>query len=331
MGVTIGYAGTFDEELLPEELGDILGAIARDQGWGIRPLELAPEAARVGPETLHRPRIKGVALLPHAASDPLPFLIEPTTRTLLDSYAHHSGDEAVTLSQGPLVNVHFGGTEIHEEICRMLHRLREECFSDLVVDDETGYFATESDADLARGYEKAWRILRRGVEELLAEGARHFEVAGFGFHLDERQAAAEFDLLEAEERRFIEELDAALQTDPGLLCTAFDEEILGAPALDRMASRTDEQEERRPDPEDPEMVLLAHELGAAFGRLLVANLAGHWMKDDEGNLFLGNVGGTGLRVDPFQIAARRILIGPEHAFERHLRLFESFREHLHDL
>ena len=82
------------------------------------------------------------------------------------------------------------------------------------------------------------------------------------------------------------------------------------------------------DVEGPEAEQIAHALGATFGQTVATNLGGHWEVDPDEGLVLTEIGGVGLIMNPFQVAASRIAHGPSHAFEYHFAVYRDLARRL---
>src|SRR5262249_46651204 len=73
--------------------------------------------------------------------------------------------------------------------------------------------------------------------------------------------------------------------------------------------------------EGPDADALVLQAGAYFGRTVASVLGGAWRSED-GRLVPGDVGRSGLVVDPFQVARDRILHGPPWSFVHHLEVYD---------
>ena len=328
MGVNLSFQGSLDPEVDRATFFDRVREFSREMEWGCQPLDLPSRYATLGAREFVDAKIQGLVLLPHFACEPLPVLMVEDAGILVDSFVRDEREQGVTLDPEPMVSTLFAGAAVHQEICAFLHELRTRFVTNLVVDDEAGFFDEGDAGKLAECFRQAWAALGRELSQAAASGSNDLEVAGFEYVRDEIGAGGdEFGRISAEDQQLLRDLEALLSARYGGLGLTLEPSAGGVEDLDLLMTEADQQEWGA-DPGDPETEAFAHGLGALLGRAIVNILGGTWVRDPQEGLVLRNVGGAGLRLNPFQIAANRLVRGPVYGFTQHLELLENLTRHL---
>ncbi|MAG57154.1 MAG: hypothetical protein CMJ83_12745 [Planctomycetes bacterium] len=325
MGVTISFRGRQESASLRQQALDQARAFATEMEWGHRPLELSARRGFLGSQVLETPHLRGLSLIPHFACEPIPMLFSETTGHLLDAQVWDEGQNDVQLLDQVMVKTHFGGPEVHSEVCDFLANLKEHVLPDLDVDDETGFFKTADLAARDQSFDAAWDAVLADVPRR-PEPGEVFAIGGFEFH-----GPRFLDPIGPEQEKMLQDLEAWLTVRYGGFGLTFERTHDGIENLDLLMHEAD-TEGWFDDLGSAEAEGLAHGLGATFGAILAELLGGEWTPggddDDDEGLVLHNVGRIGLSVDPFQIAAERIAHGPSHAFVHHVTAFEELARRL---
>lgn len=328
MGVSISFRGAQPSPPLRAAALSFAREHASAMEWRVEAVSLERPQAFLGTRVFECARIEGVSLLPHFACEPLPLVFLDGPGLLVDSFVRDEGRNEVSLTDGPLLKTQFAGPAVHEEVCDFLAELKRRFVPDLEVDDESGFYAGRDREALEAAYAAAWKEIAAQVRDSLREGSAVFEVGGF--HFDRAgvdSSGGEWSLLEAEHRALVEQAEAWLASRFGGLGYKLDRTRASVEDLDLVMSDADD-EGWAEQLDDPDVEAFVHASGAAFGRTLAALLGGAWRFDEEDGLVLADVGGLGLRVNPFQVAADRLVGGPAHGFGHHLGLFDAFVRHL---
>lgn len=326
MGLCLSFLGSLPDRRARRAALEFASAFATDNEWTATPVSISRPKATLAGRPLSDVRVEGVSLLPHFACEPLPLLFLDGPGTLVDLFMKDEGDDRIGLTAEPIVKTHFAGAAVHDEVCRFLRELRERFLPNLRVDDESGYFADPDRERLARALDTEWTTI---LGEIAADlGAMPFELGGFQIVPAEAgPPAEEFAALTPEQRDAVLRSETWLLTRYGGFGTTLDRSRASVADLDLLMSDADD-EHYADRGEDEDVVDFAGATGAHFGRILVQLLGGFWTVDEEEGLQLRDVGGIGLRVNPFDVAAARVGGGPPHDFERYLEVFEEFRRRL---
>jgi hypothetical protein len=329
MGVSIGISGAVRSEQVRRDLLRWAGAAARELDWSSRPVALSFKKARLRSGSssawLEMAEARGVSLLPHFACEQLPLVFVDGDGTLVEEMVEASGGDAPTLLGGAIVKTQFSGPAVHREICEFLGALRQSFAPDLAIDDETGFFESRDEAALNRTFAESWDAIARGVQPDLRPGARLL-VGGFRVEVPEKPVGDELSALSKDERALLVSADRACINKLSGFGTTLDHSRASVSDLELAISDVDEPGYVK-DADSPEVVALAAEAGAYFGRTLVALLGGAWVTE-EGRPVVVDIGRSGLVVDPFQVARDRILQGPPFGFVNHLEVYETLVKHL---
>ena len=328
MGVSLTFQGRLEEAADQEALEAFLRAFARDMEWTVQPLDLAPRQARLGAEVLETPRIHGFVLIPHFACEPIPVVPVGDRRVLVDSYAKAETHDEIRLEAEILVKTQFAGPEVHKEVCHFLTETERAWAPGLTVDDETGWYSSQDETRLVDAFQAGWEKIAAWVRgQRFAPGAE-FEIGGCPIVQPEPEdAPEEFDRVDQDNRELILGLEQELTLEHGGLGITFEPGAEGIENLDLLMLEA-ETSGLGSDLESPAAESFVHRTGSVFGRCLVATLGGRWAVSEEEGLVLSNVGGIGLELDPFLVAARRLVLGAPHGFGLHLRLYQALALHL---
>lgn len=323
MGVRLSYKGHAGVEGGRAEAFRFARRFAHDMQWAVQPLSQQPRAARLGDQVLERPRLEGLALIPHFACEPLPLVFAGEQGTLVDSFLGDPGSGTARMNPEPMVKTQFAGLEAHEEICRFLDELKQGFVADLEVDDETGFHETRDRSALQAHMDRGWERLAARIRASGLEPGRIFQVAGFEFEVPRSGSGEpeEFAEVDDEVRDLIRKLEGLLMTRYSGMGLELDRTRRSVEDLDLLMMEADEEGLAK-RPEDPETEAFVHQVGAYFGRTVVRELGGTWKVRGEEGVELCKVGGVGLRLNPFEIATGRLLQGPAYGFGLHLHLFD---------
>lgn len=323
MGITISFTGSVKEPAARTRVLSFAEEFARDHEWGLKALELRPERAVIGQRSLKSPSARGVVLCPHFASEPIPMVFLEPMGELVDSFAKSEIDGSVRFSAGPIVKTQFAGVRAHREICTFLKLLQTQDVPSLKVDDETDFFDRQDEDRLQARFAESWSALASQFKELRSRPEEKFMVGGFNFRAGTSEPVSEFFRITEEHQAMLLQAEAWLMTRFSGFGTNLDRTKESIQDLDLLMSDADDQDfAERPD--DPSVELFVHGVGVYFGRTLVAHYGGSWEFDEDEGLVLGNVAGIGLEVDPFQIAADRLVHGPPFGFDLHTELVDDF-------
>jgi hypothetical protein len=327
VGKSIAISGTVGPPEAREALFRWVRARAAELEWNVRPIDLSFARASLrtagGKLPLAVPKARGLSLLPHFACEEIPLICVGPEGTLVDEAVDDAAGGAPTFLPGTIVKTQFAGAASHREICEVLLEIRERFAPGLAVDDETGYFASRDDAALARALDEGWSEIReRIVADRPAPGSG-FQVGHLQFEVPAEAPGKEFDAIAKADSAVVASADRAFVGRFGGFGTTLDHSRDSVLDFELAISDFDGANEV----EGLEMLELASESGAYFGRTLVAVLGGAWKREDD-RLVVADVGRTGLVVDPFQVAEDRLAHGPPHSFVHHFELYETVARHL---
>lgn len=320
MGVTIAYSGQLADTGKHAELRAFLRDHAREMEWRLEPLERVLPSATLGGRPLENVRLAGAVLLPHVASEPLPILWVEETGQLCDLVMRENDSGPVELQAEVLVKTQFAGPEAHVEIIEFLEEFARRFAPGLGVEDETEFAAKRDEAALRAAFDAAWSELLTPLRET---GAPPTFAIG-GFEIDATQAGKPgddpFSRLSDEQREIITTLGDQLRASYGGFGLQLGDDASGLEDLDLLMIEIDPMQLPRTGRQG-EADAMAHQLGAAFGQAITRQLGGTWKVDEESGLTLTNVGGVGLSVNPFQVAAERLVYGPSYSFHNHFTAY----------
>ena len=328
MGVTIGYPGLQPDEDIRTESLAWARSFAADMEWAVEEIDVERPRGSLGHRVLEVPRIGGLSLLPHFACEPVPLLFLETTGHLIDSILLDEGEGDITLQDEALVKTHFAGPVIHAEICQFLAQLRQQFIPDLYVDDETGFFETGDTDRLNRAFNESWGGILEAVAELRDEPGSIFEIGGIAVRVPAEDRPAGTDAqLPSDHKNLLDELETWLMTRYGGFGLDFNRSAESVEHLDLLMLEAD-REGWCDDPEDEETERLAYAMGATFGRTVAATIGGQWEVDENEGLMLTEVGGVGMMLNPFEVAAHRIAHGPAFSFEYQYKTYRDLAARL---
>ena len=323
MGVTVSFTGHQPESGARDAALTWARTFAKETQWVVADT-VCIERARgfLGDQVLEAPKVLGLTFTPHFACEPVPLLFLQSTGQLVDAFVFDEGNGDVRLQREVFVKTQFAGPTVHAEVCQFLATLKKRFVPDLEVDDESGFFTTGDAAALELATDAAWaRILERS--RTLREPGAPLAIGGIPI----REQARECPPLSNEHRELLEELETWLATRYGGFGLDFDRSSSSIEHLDLLMIEAD-QEGWCDNVEGPETEQIAHALGATFGQTVATNLGGHWEVDPDEGLVLTEIGGVGLIMNPFQVAASRIAHGPSHAFEYHFAAYRDLARRL---
>ncbi|MEE2713772.1 MAG: hypothetical protein VX913_13460 [Planctomycetota bacterium] len=323
MGVTVSFTGHQPDSSIRDAALTWARSFAEETQWTVSDV-VCIERPRgfLGDQVLEVPKVVGLTFIPHFACEPVPLLFLQSTGQLVDAFFLDEGNGDVRLQREVLVKTQFAGPTVHAEVCEFLKAVKERFVPDLKVDDESGFFSTGDTAALNLATDAAWaRILERTQE--LSEPGADLAIGGIPM----RVQASEREPLSDEHRELLEGLETWLATRYGGFGLDFDRTTSSVEHLDLLMIEVD-QEGWCDDIEGEEAERIAHALGATFGQAVAATLGGHWEVDPEEGLVLTEIGGAGLIMNPFQVAASRIAYGPSHAFEYHFAVYRDLARRL---
>jgi hypothetical protein len=314
MGITLSFQGRAPDPRSRAAALALAEEHARAMEWSARPVELRPGQARVGGEWLETPVIAGREFLPHAASEPLPLVFLESSGTLVDLYQRDLGGGAVELAHEILIKTQFAGPDCHVEVCELLSALQSGPLPGLVVDDESGWFHHRDRGRLEDAFAAAWAAIV--AEALKGAGPAPVEIGGYTVQTGRAtMALREFDRLKPQETELVLNLERLLRLRFGSGIYRFPLDSEGVLDLDLLATDFDAKVPGSGAGSQDDEAALAAGLGAAFGRMLIALHGGTWESDEEDGLSLADLGGVGVRVNPFRLAADRLAQGPAFGFE----------------
>ena len=328
MGVTVAFTGQQDEPSLRDDAIAWARGFAAEMEWTVAHTVCVERPRGVlGDQVLEVPKVMGLSLLPHFACEPVPLLFLQSTGHLVDSFILDEGNGDIRLEHEVLVKTQFAGASVHAEVCQFLVALKERFVPNLEVDDETGFFATGDAAALAGSMDAAWERILHGIGAFREPGTE-LDIGGIPVRVaaEDRPGGA-YALVSNEHRQLLDGLETWLTTRYGGFGLDFDRTAASVEHLDLLMLEAD-QEGWCNDIEDAEAERIAHALGATFGHTVAALLGGQWELDSEEGLVLAEVGGVGLIMNPFEVAASRIAHGPSHAFEHHFAVYENLAQRL---
>jgi hypothetical protein len=322
MGVTIAFRGLQRDRGLQRQSLAYARGFAREMEWRRTPVELRKPRGLLGRQILEMLQVDGLILLPHFACEPVPLLFLESTGHLVDSYFQHTGDDDVRLMDEILVKTQFAGPAVHAEICAFLADLKNRFVPGLEVDDETEFFRTGDATALALAFESAWTAIIDALPGTLAADTE-YTIGGFHFRGPLRPPPADpLKDVALDHCRLLFALEEYLTVRYGGLGLRFDRQQECIENLDLLMHEAEKERWFKSlDGRDSET--LVHSIGATFGHTLAALLGGHWTLDENEGLLLRDVGGVGLVVNPFQVAADRVVFGPSHGFAHHFTTFEN--------
>ncbi len=327
MGASLGFSGRQTEPTKLEEAISWARTFARDMEWECADVSFERSRGVMGTQPLERPQIAGLSLTPHFACEPVPLLFLESTGQLVDSVVIDEGDGVIRVEPQVMVKTQFAGAAVHAEVCGFLAELRQRFIPDLQVDDETGFSDDGDEARLQRYLDTCWDRLLEEIREVAEPGDR-LEIGGIPVQVPPTDAYVETQRgLDEDQQRILKELELWLVTRYGGFGLEFDRSRSAVEHLDLLMHESD-QEGWCADPEDEDAERLAHGLGAAFGSTVEMLLGARWEADEEEGFVLADVGGVGLSLNPFQVAADRIAHGPSRAFAHHLAVYEDLARRL---
>lgn len=324
MGVTIGFNGVQPDPVLREQALEWACAFAADMEWAFEKVSIERARGFLGHRVLEAPRISGLSLLPHFACEPVPLQFLESTGDLVDSVLVDEGEGDIRLQDEALTKTQFAGPAIHAEVCQFLAELRERFVPNLTVDDETRFFETGDTARLQHAFDEAWASIVDGVAPLREEPGGMYEVGGVLLRVPSEDRAPDGDgSLQQDHKELLSALETWLMTRYGGFGLDFDRSPRTIENLDLLMVEADKEQWFQAEDEEEEAEQLVHAMGAAFGRTIESTLGGRWELDEEEGLTLTEIGGVGIIVNPFEVAAQRFTFGPAFAFQHHYDLFRD--------
>ncbi len=332
MGVIIGISGSVPSAPVFGALCDFARTFAFDNEWGLREEDRAlPHAAlrtEAGGspqhfESVHR---SGLVLVPHFLSDPLPLLVIGGRGPLTDVVAESAG-HVTNLSTEILLDTSAAGPAAHREICRFVDELKARFVPDLAVDDESGWFASRNDEDLALAFRRSDRELRARYRASMTGPDATFAIPGARFRSRSGDSPGEFALVTEEMKAYVLDQDRQFAGSFGGFGYDFDHGEGSLEDLELVATEADrpgisvEEKEYFRGP-------FVHAAGAYLGRTLIRCFGGHWKEDAEEGWVIEDLAGLGLVVNPFLVVEDRVTWGPVQAFPRHVEWILRLRSAL---
>lgn len=328
MGMSLFISGALSDPKTEAACLDFAATWAQERDWMLEPVKRRLSTVECAGQVLETPQLRGVTLMPHPGCEALPLHFLGPQGVLVDSYLQDLGSKGVKAREGALLKTLFAGVEAHREVCEFLREVRARFLPALVVDDESGYFASSDDAALAAAHESGWTAIRGAFLAVDSSQDDAAEIGGFSVVRSERGGGlAEFALIKAPDSSMIQALEVELRSIYGGLGLQFANNADGLMDLDLLLDEADEQGLAK-EPESPAAEQLVHCVGAGFGRTLIALYGGHWVPGNETGLEIADLGGSGLRIDPFQCAADRLMEGPMHSFAAYGAIVAAFAQHL---
>ena len=331
MGVTIGYSGLQTDPGLRAEALDWARAFATEMEWAFEEITIERPRGFLGHRVLEVPRIEGLSLLPHFASEPVPLLFLDTTGHLVDSILTDEGEGDIRLQDEVLTKTQFAGPAVHVEVCQFLAELRNRFVPGLTVDDETGFFESANLERLNQALDAGWDAIIEGISDMRDEHGSAFEVGGILVRVpaEDRPSGAESQI-EPAHRQLLDELETWLMTRYGGFGLDFDRSEQAVEHLDLLMLEADNEGWFSEESDGEEAEQLVHAMGAAFGRTVESTLGAQWELDEEQGLVLAEVGSVGVIMNPFQIAAQRFAHGPAFAFAHQFDVHRELVRRLDD-
>lgn len=328
MGMSLFISGSLQDPAVEAACLEFSTVWARDNDWLVDRQQRRLAKVQCGNQTLETAQFRGMTLVPHPGCEAVPLIFLGAAGVLVDAYLEDLGKGRVKAHEGALLKTLFAGVDTHRDLCEFLHELRNRFIPSLVVDDETGFFQTGDAAALQAAHESGWAIVRAAFLARDSAGDDVAEIGGLNILRSERgKAVAEFAKLKANDRAMLEALETDLRTNYGGLGLQFPNSADGLMDLDLLMDEADDQELAKKSTE-PVAEQLVHCVGAGLGRTLIALHGGHWVRGEETGMELANLGDSGLRFDPFQCAADRLIEGPMHSFVSYNDLIGQFARNL---
>lgn len=331
MGITVAFRGTLAEATKRQAALEHAVRFATDMQWHVENVEISPEGlVRLGERPPTAGKLSGLSLLPHFACERIPLVFLDPGGALVDIAVQQRADGEIRLSAEPIVKTQFAGFPVHQEVCTFLGDLAEHFISDLRVEDESGYFDSGDEGQARRAFDEAWIALGSWVKEQGFAPGDEYEIGGEAFRCEDPgvDRPEESDaLLPPELRHHFADLHRYLATRYGGFGLDLDGSESSLENLDLLMTESDDEGWGR-DIEDPDTEVFAHALGVYFGTWVARHLGGRWELAGEAGPRLFDVAGTGLVIDPFQIAAERLTRGPAWSFAYHVELYHTMRRYL---
>jgi hypothetical protein len=298
-------------------------AYAKEMEWLAQPYSFSAPSADLLDEVRECPKIEGLVLTPHFACEPVPLLFLDNGGEMVDLPLRGDPGKRIQLDGEIMVKTMFAGPTVHQEVVGLLDAVQDLITNFSVDDEETAYFESRDEQRLQTAFAAAYEGLGRYVAKMGLSPGDPINIGGMDIEVPEHSAnQGEFESVDEETRDLVVQLEHGLLAMGVMPWDATGEASGGAPPgsddLDLMVDIMQEDEllSGPPDQVDP----IFHALGAAFGRHLVRRFGGHWVRDEENELKLRNVGGVGIIVDPFQVTADRIQGGAAFALDAYCDL-----------
>ncbi len=286
---------------------------ATSHGWGHKRMDVAGR--------------RGVVVLPHHRCEAVSVVFRSDDGSLVEA---DTGESRV------FTRTEFTDRSTHSAVCRFLRTLGSRFIPDLKVTDESGFFETGRADSFDRSVRAARATLDAMYLEWSREPGRAFELGPFRFVGPDKARvfqrggfdghdSAEFAGVPERVREFVLACDRSLREAVAAEGAVLDETLESVQAVDGLLAGFDGRSEAK------DLEAFGNLAAAYLGRALTEDLGGVWVHSPDEGLCLANLGGTGLRCNPFDVLAARFEWGPVHGIDRHFSSIRAEVSRLQDL